>query len=38
MEVNIGSILKNLKRGPFDLDMGISRYHDTNNEYITIEP
>ena len=29
MEINIGSILKNLKRGPFDLDIGISRYHDT---------
>jgi hypothetical protein len=38
MEVNIGSILKSLKRGPFDLDMGISRYHDTKNDYITTDP
>jgi len=38
IEVNIGSILKNLKRGPFDLNIGISRYHNTNNDYITIDP
>jgi hypothetical protein len=38
MEFNIGSILKNLKRRPFDLDLGISRYYNQNSNYITTEP
>jgi len=38
MEFNIGSILKNLKRGPLELNIGISRYYNNKNNYITTEP
>jgi len=38
IEFDIRLTLKNLKRGPFKLDLGISQFHNLNTNYITTDP